>query len=174
MIAFIGSAVATAEHQSPSFPNYSWFAVAYMLCLIIGIFIVIASDSVQTYYVALVGYLACGLVLTSSSVNSLVYSPHGTREATAAGHILLSMVNVCLSILITDYITNTSSDRLDLLFWFCTFSRATSLPRLLCPRKGSPTCPKQSYKWLQHWPSRHDQFLQWPTADVYLRATRRF
>jgi SHO1 osmosensor len=32
--------------------------------------------------------------LTSSSVNSLIYSSNGAKEATAAGHILLSMVNV--------------------------------------------------------------------------------
>lgn len=65
-----------------------------MLCCIVGIFVVMASDATQTYHVAIVGYLACGLVLTSSSVNSLIYSSNGAREATAAGHILLSMVNV--------------------------------------------------------------------------------
>lgn len=65
-----------------------------MLCVIIGIFVVVASDTVQTYHVAIVGYLACGLVLTSSSVNSLIYSPNGAKEAAGAGYILLSMVNV--------------------------------------------------------------------------------
>jgi hypothetical protein len=56
--------------------------------------VVIASDTTQTYHVAVVGYLACGLVLTSSSVNATIYSSNGAREACAAGHILLSMVNV--------------------------------------------------------------------------------
>jgi hypothetical protein len=65
-----------------------------MLCVIIGVFVVIASDTTQTYHVAVVGYLACGLVLTSSSVNATIYSSNGAREASAAGHILLSMVNV--------------------------------------------------------------------------------
>jgi len=55
---------------------------------------VIASDTTQTYHVAIVGFLACGLVLTSSSVNSLIYSSNGAKEATAAGNILLSMVNI--------------------------------------------------------------------------------
>lgn len=68
-----------------------------MLPLIIGIFIVVASDVVQTYHVAIVGYLACGLVATTSSVNALVYDPQGSREAAAAGFILLSMVNVSLN-----------------------------------------------------------------------------
>jgi hypothetical protein len=65
-----------------------------MLCAIIGVFVVIASDTTQTYHVAIVGYLSCGLVLTSSSVNSTIYSSNGAKEATAAGHILLAMVNV--------------------------------------------------------------------------------
>jgi len=56
---------------------------------------VVASDTTQTYHVAVVGYLACGLVLTTSSVNSLVYSANGAKEAASAGFILLSMVTVC-------------------------------------------------------------------------------
>ncbi|KAH8647426.1 hypothetical protein BGZ60DRAFT_391326 [Tricladium varicosporioides] len=93
-IAFVGSVIATAEHLDPVFPNYSWFAIAYMLCVITGVFVVVASDTTQTYHVAIVGYLACGLVLTTSSVNSTIYSSNGAKEATAAGHILLSMVNI--------------------------------------------------------------------------------
>jgi SHO1 osmosensor len=93
-IAFVGSVIATAEKLDPAFPNYSWFTIAYMLCVIIGVFVIIASDTTQTYSVAIVGYLACGLVLTSSSVNSTIYSSNGAKEATAAGHILLSMVNI--------------------------------------------------------------------------------
>jgi SHO1 osmosensor len=65
-----------------------------MLCLIVGIFVVVASDTTQTYHVAIVGYLAAGLVLTSSSVNSMIYSANGAKEAASAGFILLSMVNV--------------------------------------------------------------------------------
>lgn len=65
-----------------------------MLFCIIGVFVVVASDTTQTYHVAIVGFLAAGLVLTTSSVNTLVYSPSGAKEAAAAGHILLSMVSV--------------------------------------------------------------------------------
>ena len=67
-----------------------------MLCVIVVVFVVVASDTTQTYHVAIVGFLSCGLVLTSSSVNSLIYSSNGAKEATAAGHILLSMVEVRL------------------------------------------------------------------------------
>jgi len=67
-----------------------------MFFCIIGVFVVIASNTTETYRVAIVGFLAAGLVLTTSSVNSLVYSPEGAKEAAAAGHILLSMVAVSL------------------------------------------------------------------------------
>lgn len=40
------------------------------------------------------GFLGAGLVFTTSSVNSLVYSADGAKEAAAAGFILLSMVAV--------------------------------------------------------------------------------
>lgn len=72
---------------------------------------VVASDSTQTYHVAVcflrsrgyitnadslqvVGFLAAGLVFCSSIINALVYSPEGPKEAAAAGYILLSMVFV--------------------------------------------------------------------------------
>lgn len=71
---------------------------------------VVASDSTQTYHVAvcapcggavihadvlqIVGFLATGLVFCSSLINALVYSPEGPKEAAAAGYILLSMVFV--------------------------------------------------------------------------------
>jgi SHO1 osmosensor len=110
LIAFISSVIA--DIRSP-FPNYAWWGVVYMLFCILGVLITVASDSTQTYGVAvrekknqndagvcftdvsqIVGFLAAGLVFTTSAVNSLVYSPDGAKEAAAAGHILLSMVAV--------------------------------------------------------------------------------
>lgn len=96
-IAFISSAIAQAQ-PNPGFPNFAWWAIVYMLFCIVGIFVVVASDTIQTYHVAIVGYLAAGLVLTTSSVNTLIYSPEGAKEAAAAGHILMSMVSVCARI----------------------------------------------------------------------------
>jgi len=91
LIAFIASIIA--DIQDP-FPKYAWWTVAYMLACIIGIIVVFATNSVQTYSIAIVGYLAAGLVMTTSAVNSLVYQPQGAMEAAAAGHILLSMVAI--------------------------------------------------------------------------------
>ncbi|ORY54715.1 high osmolarity signaling protein SHO1 [Pseudomassariella vexata] len=96
IIAFISCIIA--QVQSPgdvgTFPPFSWWSIIYMLFVIMGVVVVIAANSIQTYHIALVGYLACGLVLTSSSVNALVYSSSGAREAAAAGFILLSMVSI--------------------------------------------------------------------------------
>ena len=99
-----------------------------MLFCIIGIFVVIASDSIQTYHVAIVGFLSAGLVLTTSSVNTLVYSPEGAREAAAAGHILLSMVTV------STYRTNIDHHQLTL-----NRSSGFSTSDLLHPQYLAPT-----------------------------------
>lgn len=100
-----------------------------MLCCILGIFVVIASDTTQTYHVAIVGFLATGLVLTSSSVNSLIYSSNGAKEAAAAGHILLSMVAVRLrGRKGLDPLLMLNLDYLDVLLWIDAFSGPASIP----------------------------------------------
>ena len=77
VIAFISSIVAQVT-QSPDvaknapFQQFSWWAIVYMLFLVVGVTVVIAADAIQTYHVAIVGYVACGLVLTSSAVNSVI------------------------------------------------------------------------------------------------------
>jgi SHO1 osmosensor len=49
LIAFIASIIA--DVRSP-FPNYAWWGVVYMLFCILGVLVVVASDSAQTYSVA--------------------------------------------------------------------------------------------------------------------------
>ncbi|CAD0106317.1 unnamed protein product [Aureobasidium uvarum] len=98
--ALATSSIAIIHGQ---YPNYSWWALVYMFFCIIGVLVTVASDSVFTYHVAIVGFLAAGLVFTTSSVNSLVYSSDGAHEAAAAGFILLSMVAVRLNSPLNDY-----------------------------------------------------------------------
>lgn len=96
-IAFIGCVIGHLQESKPEFefPRFSWWAVVFELFLITAVTLIVAADAVQTYHVALVGYMAAGLVLTSSSVNSLIYSSSsGARQAAGAGFILLSMVQV--------------------------------------------------------------------------------
>jgi len=88
-IAFASSIVSDMRG---AYPNYSWWTLVYMFFCIVGIVVTVASDSIYTYHVAIVGFLAAGLVFTTSSVNSLIYSSDAAAEAAAAGFILLSMV----------------------------------------------------------------------------------
>jgi len=91
LIAFVSSIIANLSQE---YPNYSWWALAYMFCVIVGVAVAVAMDAVHTYRVAIVGFLAAGLVFTTSSVNSLIYWAEGSKEAAAAGFILLSMVSI--------------------------------------------------------------------------------
>lgn len=91
-ISCIISQVQPTPRDETPFPPFAWWAVVYSFFLIGGIFVVVASDAVHTYHVAITGYLAAGLVLVTSGVNSLVYSKSGAREAAAAGFILLSIL----------------------------------------------------------------------------------
>ncbi|KAF2770655.1 high osmolarity signaling protein SHO1B [Teratosphaeria nubilosa] len=91
LIAFVSSIIADIQGE---FPNYSWWCLAYMFCTIIGVAVAVGMDVVPTYHVAIVGFLAAGLVFTTSSVNSLIYYAQPAKEAGAAGFILLSMVSI--------------------------------------------------------------------------------
>ena len=77
-----------------SFPNYAWLTPVWMLACIIGVFIVIASNTVQTYHVAVVGYLAIGGVVATAAANNLIYKGQASSDAAAAGNIILAMICV--------------------------------------------------------------------------------
>ncbi|KAF2454155.1 hypothetical protein BDY21DRAFT_113265 [Lineolata rhizophorae] len=91
MIAFISSIIADARD---SFPNFAWWAIVYMFMCIGGITLSVATDTEDMFSVSIVGFLAAGLVFTTSAVNSLVYSSDAAKESAAAGFILLSMVAI--------------------------------------------------------------------------------
>jgi len=92
LITFVASLIAALRNGA--FPNFAWWVIAYMFCVVVGVFIVVGSDSTHTYHVAIVGFLAVGLVYMPSIINVLVYSSDGAKEASAAGFILLSMVMI--------------------------------------------------------------------------------
>jgi SHO1 osmosensor len=92
VIAFVSSIISAVNERE--FPNFAWWTLVFMLFSIIGVTVTVASDSERTYHVAIVGYLAAGLVFTTSSVNSLVYSNKAALQAAAAGFILLSMIAI--------------------------------------------------------------------------------
>lgn len=95
LITFISLVIAQVQVATlRELPPFAWWAVVYMIFLILGIFVVVASDATNNYHVAIVGYLAAGLILTSSSVNFLIFSPRISFQASAAGFILMSMVQI--------------------------------------------------------------------------------
>ncbi|KAH7126310.1 high osmolarity signaling protein SHO1 [Dactylonectria estremocensis] len=95
-ISFVGLLIGQIQtHKDDEvFPRYAWWACVYSLLLIIGVFVVIGSDSIHTYHVAVTGFLAAGIITDTSGINLLLYSDSGARQAAAAGFILLAMVVV--------------------------------------------------------------------------------
>ncbi len=65
-----------------------------MLFCIIGVIVIVASNSSTTYGVAMVGYLAIGVVVTTSAANGLIYKGTGAGDAASAGNIVLAMICV--------------------------------------------------------------------------------
>jgi len=51
LIAFVSS-IISIKQQPNGFPNFAWWALVYMFFCIIGITITVATDSEQTYHVA--------------------------------------------------------------------------------------------------------------------------
>ncbi|KAI9904193.1 hypothetical protein N3K66_000722 [Trichothecium roseum] len=80
------------DDPSNSLNKFPWWAIVYTLALIVGVFVIVASDTIHTYHVALTAYCAAGMVITTSCANTLIYHESGSREACAAGLILLSIV----------------------------------------------------------------------------------
>jgi len=101
VIAFIGLIVAHVEWASDESDargsevnKFAWWSGVYGLFLILGIFVVVASDTIHTYHVALTGYCAAGMVLQTTAVHALIHSDKPSRQASAAGFVLLSMIMI--------------------------------------------------------------------------------
>ncbi|KAL7269856.1 Transmembrane osmosensor [Rhizina undulata] len=94
LIGFISQTIADADPSIQEFPKFAWWSIIYELFCVLGVAIVVASDSVHKYHVAIVGFLAAGLVFTCSAANTFVYSVDAAMEAAGAGHILLSIIQI--------------------------------------------------------------------------------
>lgn len=49
LITFVASLIADIRGD---FPNFAWWVIAYMFCVVVGVFIVVGSDSTHTYHVS--------------------------------------------------------------------------------------------------------------------------
>ena len=96
LVAFVSAVidVVTADASATPFPKYVWWTLVFSLLTIVGVMATVATNSISTYHVAIVGFLSACLVQNTSSVNALIYQSEAAREAGAAGFILLSMVSV--------------------------------------------------------------------------------
>ncbi|KAI9783294.1 MAG: Transmembrane osmosensor [Peltula sp. TS41687] len=95
IIAFVAEIfVNVRATAADSFPNYIWWTTVYVFFCILGVLFVVAFGAIQTYHVAIVGFMAAALVLTSAAVQAFVYSSDPAKEAAAAGHILLAMISI--------------------------------------------------------------------------------
>ena len=50
LIAFVSAVIS--EVRDNDFPNFAWWALAYMFCCIVGVLVTVMSDSVHSYHVA--------------------------------------------------------------------------------------------------------------------------
>lgn len=127
------------------YPNFAWWTLVYMLFCIILVFITVATDTVFTYHVAITGFMAAGLVFTTSSVNSLIYYSEAPKEAGAAGFILLSMVAVSTTLTKTyGALSDLFADRVDLLLRLPAAGIAPPDPRLVCSPQRGPRAESNS------------------------------
>jgi hypothetical protein len=92
---FVSSLFYAIQKGASSYPSFSWFILAFMFCLYAGMFGTLATRTSREYHVAVVGYLAAGLILTSSAADGLIYSPNILARVAASGFVLLSVLNVC-------------------------------------------------------------------------------
>ncbi|KAI9815608.1 MAG: Transmembrane osmosensor [Phylliscum demangeonii] len=94
IIAFVAQIIASVSTPKIFIANYVWWATVYFFFCILAVTLVVAWGAVQTYHVAIVGYMAAGLILSSAAVDASVGSSAPAQEASAAGHILLAMISV--------------------------------------------------------------------------------
>ena len=93
MIAFVSSIIGQVTYRD--YPKYSWFVLLLTLALNIIVIVIVASNAIQTYHVAIVGYAAAALVTTTSLTNSLVHTNASSKIAAGVGFVLLTMTQVC-------------------------------------------------------------------------------
>ncbi|OAQ57691.2 Osmosensor, Mos1 [Pochonia chlamydosporia 170] len=130
------------------FPSFAWWSIVYSFFLIAGIFYLTGSDGLARYQVAIAGYLGAGIVLVTSSVNSLAYSPSGARVAATVGFIVLSMV---------------------MIIWLLYFgSEQSSKPRQLVDSLSDISSSIRTEKRAEPLPSSPKTHQEWPYTATAL------
>lgn len=91
IVAFIGQIAAEADKNRQ---GVLWFGIFLELFLILGIAVVVITDSVALARLQLSVFLAVALVFSVSGINEGIYSSGGSLGAVAAGWFILTIINV--------------------------------------------------------------------------------
>ncbi|KAK9244474.1 hypothetical protein V1506DRAFT_578641 [Lipomyces tetrasporus] len=91
---FIALAASIVADVGGPYPQFSWWGIVYEFLVICGVIYVIGANAIEPYRIAIVGFTAAALVYTTNSTNNLVYTGRAADAAAAAGHILLSIINI--------------------------------------------------------------------------------
>lgn len=94
IIAFAGSIAADVDNQQAKFPVFTWWGIVFELLVISLIFYVICTNGFHLYRFCVIGFLASATVYTTNSTNNFVWNGTPASGAVAAGHILLSIINI--------------------------------------------------------------------------------
>lgn len=78
---------------SDQFKNFGWWGLAFEFFVILCVFLVVATDSVEPYRQMLLAFLAIATMYVTNSTNNVVYNGTSASSASGAGHILLSIIN---------------------------------------------------------------------------------
>jgi hypothetical protein len=122
-------------------------------------------------YFQITSYLSAGLVFTTLAVNSLVYQPQSSKQAAAAGFILLSMIIVSTAYFSFSISLLTATDHLDILLWFYAPSKPPPDNRLVRIEQGRKFIPQQPPAVQRIWYSSW-YHCQPASSDVHLCSTQ--
>ncbi|PRT54272.1 High osmolarity signaling protein SHO1 [Wickerhamiella sorbophila] len=92
IIALVGSVLDYSTNDN--FPIFSWWGLAFQFLVIVLATYVIIINRIIMYRQALLAMLAVATVYSTNSTNNFVWRDTSQAAATAAGQILLSVVNI--------------------------------------------------------------------------------
>jgi SHO1 osmosensor len=105
IIAFAGSIAVDVDGK---FPTLTWWGLVFQFFLNAGVIYIVATSSIQAYRLALVSLLGVATIYTTNSTNNFVWNGTPSSGAVAAGHILLSIINIIW----TFYFGTTDDERI--------------------------------------------------------------
>ncbi|KAM5531900.1 hypothetical protein V8D89_014454 [Ganoderma adspersum] len=92
-VAFIGQAVATAQHRNGSV-GVLWFSIFVQLFLILGVLHTLATDSIAMHRFQIATFGSIAIVFAVFGVEQGIFTGVASLDAMAAGWLILAMVDI--------------------------------------------------------------------------------